>query len=64
MCVDTFPGVEYEDLVQLERLFCVRIFVYTLLLDRTANVVWSSQRKNGKDLHVIVYEGHLLHQES
>ena len=54
----TFPGIQYEDLVSLEKLFDVRVHVYTLCTNKLANVLWSSQQKSGKKLHVIDYVGH------
>ena len=58
MCANTFSCIGYEHLVKLECLFHVRIYVYTLQPDGMTNMVWLSQQKDGKDLHVIDNERH------
>ena len=54
----TFAGVRYEDLVELEKLFRLRVYVYTMTLNKEAVVAWASQQKTGVALHLIEHEGH------
>ena len=56
--IQTFSGVRYEDLIELEKLFEVRVFVYAMTLNREAQIIWSSQQSSGTQLHLIEHEGH------
>ena len=39
-----FLGVYYEELIELEKLFELKVFVYAITLNREAQIVWLSQQ--------------------
>ena len=56
--METFKGVTLTDLHELESLFNLRVYVYSLREDGASTVVWLSRRTDGRPMHLNLHEDH------
>ena len=55
----TFPGVDCQDLIELEKCFDISIVILMLREDGTTETVWASERKGSTSrLYLNLHDNH------